>query len=36
MQGPDNLWGGVGADQHIGGSDAGIDYARYDDATTAT
>jgi Ca2+-binding RTX toxin-like protein len=30
--GGDNLWGGAGADQHIGGNDAGIDYARYDDA----
>jgi len=30
--GGDNLWGGAGADAHIGGDDAGIDYARYDDA----
>ncbi len=30
--GADNLWGGAGADAHIGGNDAGIDYARYDDA----
>ncbi len=30
--GGDNLWGGAGADQHIGGNDAGVDYARYDDA----
>jgi Ca2+-binding RTX toxin-like protein len=30
--GGDNLWGGSGADQHIGGDDAGVDYARYDDA----
>jgi Ca2+-binding RTX toxin-like protein len=30
--GGDNLWGGAGADQHIGGNDAGIDFARYDDA----
>jgi Ca2+-binding RTX toxin-like protein len=29
--GGDNLWGGAGADQHIGGNDAGVDYARYDD-----
>jgi Ca2+-binding RTX toxin-like protein len=30
--GSDNLWGGLGADRLIGGDDAGIDYARYDDA----
>ncbi len=30
--GNDNLWGGLGADAHYGGSDAGIDLARYDDA----
>lgn len=30
--GGDNLWGGLGADAHYGGDDAGIDYARYDDA----
>ena len=30
--GADNLWGGEGADAHVGGNDAGIDYARYDDA----
>ena len=28
----DHLWGGLGADQHIGGNDAGLDFARYDDA----
>jgi serralysin len=28
----DNLWGGAGADAYYGGSDAGVDYARYDDA----
>jgi hypothetical protein len=28
----DNLWGGTGADAHFGGNDAGVDYARYDDA----
>jgi Ca2+-binding RTX toxin-like protein len=30
--GGDNLWGGAGSDAHYGGSDAGVDYARYDDA----
>ncbi len=30
--GADNLWGGAGSDVHVGGNDAGIDYARYDDA----
>jgi VCBS repeat-containing protein len=30
--GGDQLWGGAGADIHIGGDDAGVDYARYDDA----
>ncbi|MGL4490169.1 MAG: calcium-binding protein, partial [Rhizobiaceae bacterium] len=30
--GGDNLSGGLGADVLIGGNDAGIDYARYDDA----
>ncbi len=30
--GSDNLSGGIGADFLIGGDDAGIDYARYDDA----
>ena len=31
--GSDNLWGGLGADRLIGGDDAGVDYARYDDAS---
>ncbi len=30
--GSDFLWGGAGADRFVGGDDAGIDYARYDDA----
>ncbi|MGL4490170.1 MAG: calcium-binding protein [Rhizobiaceae bacterium] len=30
--GSDSLYGGAGADQHFGGDDAGVDFARYDDA----
>jgi Ca2+-binding RTX toxin-like protein len=31
-EGTDRLWGGLGADSHVGGDDAGLDYAHYDDA----